>query len=277
MEQTSVEFASLDEAVKHHELTKANNDKSPRDIEAAYLVKMTKSPLFVQGSAAVDLEAPNNTEVAAIGAIVGDGNGVPRHRLELWVKEECLHFSTDCRENFWEKNKPVYDKVKRSKRTHKEQIPRFVKFWDTNAQMKDLPLLSNNPEFDYSRLTPYVKKYCDREPIRYTTDGRYRRIFDLGHVAWNLGIGDLISEASKEIVSATHFPAEDAENIYLENIITDKLLLELKRKYLLEMRKLAREQLPKIVQEIKDAREKVAQASGGWDKYIESITECDRD
>jgi hypothetical protein len=231
--------------------------------ELAFMIKSINTPLLKKYMLSLDLEASNNVDVAGIGAIVGSNDGVVHKRLQLFVREEELHFSTDCRTDFWEKDgKLSYDKVKKEKRRHKEQVQRFARFWD-NAHInlpeevneRQLGLVSDNPEFDYARLTPYLRKHCEREPVRYTTNGEYRPITDLTHVAWALGFNDIVSKAAKNIVEHNHLPASDAENIFISNIITERLIMSWKKKNLNKMRKFFKSEIGKITKELASNRE----------------------
>jgi hypothetical protein len=245
------------------------NDRTQEQNEALTVYNSLTKPILKNYIAVIDLEASSNTDVAGVGIVIGDKRGVVQQKLQLFVKEEELHFSTDCRENFWEKNPKVYGKIKRSRKKFREQIPKIVEFWDNahkyihkipsdDSQKKiserDISLVSDNPEFDYSRLNPYLKKICDREPLRYTTDEKYRPIRDLGEALHIIGVNDIVSDSVKELVEHSHLPVEDAENIFLTNVIGEKLLMEWKDEKILEIRKFFKERIGGVIEEIKKNR-----------------------
>lgn len=180
----------------------------------------------------IDIEAINNTDVTGIGMCVGNSDGITLYKKDWWITPDLSKMDKKCKAEFWDKNPGAYKAMIKYGLPEQEQIRDFVKEFDGQANEFgineiDLRQLSDNSEFDYGRLAPYIKNHCDREPLRYTTKKEYRPITDLGDGSWCLGTYSIIKSAVTEIQEHDHFPSNDAEHIFLTHIITDEVFNQL--------------------------------------------------
>lgn len=205
--------------------------------------KMENSKIFV----AIDLEAISNTKICAIGVVVGNNDGVTLEKREWWLDakvekdprcteepDKCMCSSCRCKREFWDKHPELVKHMEENKMDEEKAVKEFVQCYDTIAerfgvQEENIQLVTDNPEFDFGLLNTYVKKYCNRDPLRYTTKGRYRSIQDKADFLWDLGIGKKVDLAVGEIQEHNHFPSNDAEHNYLQHLIALETLDVIKK------------------------------------------------
>lgn len=201
---------------------------------------------------AVDIECVSHDKVNGIGLFCGDSEGNIIFKDEWWIEFTKDEVDPRCLKEFWLGCVPeVFEHAMANGKKEEDQIKSFVKEFDslhTKAGVEewDMTLISDNPEYDFGRLTNYVKKYCNREPLRYTTksnpnkykpedssqiskEGEYRSITSLDDSLWPLGIDVLISEAAYEIQAADHRPMNDAHNMYVQHLITLDIFKEIRQ------------------------------------------------
>jgi hypothetical protein len=222
----------------------------------------------------IDVEAINNTQVCAIGLVVGDSDGVVLLKKEWWIdvkvkKEDvctgeyktCPCSYCRCKREFWEAHPELTKHLDEHKEDEDLVIKDFVNTYDAIGELfgvdeKDIKLVSDNPEFDFGILSNYVKKYCGRYPLRYTTKGTYRSIKDKADTMWNLGLGEFVESNAKEIQDHNHFPSNDAENIYLSHLISMDVLEVIKEKYGKELKAISQRLCAEKISQIKKNRTK---------------------
>jgi hypothetical protein len=210
----------------------------------------------------IDVEAVSNTpDINAIGYVIGDDNGVTLFKGEWCLKlPEGVTFDPTCKTEFWDKNQGLLKHIEENAKPEEEQIKDFVKTVDSMANKfgvdeTDIKNVSDNPEFDYGGMTRYVKKHCNRHPLRYTSDGKYRSVRDLGEATWAIGIGEIIKKRADEIVIHDHYPANDAESIYINDVIAEKVLDQIKKTLGQQITEIATKAADEALEEIKAARE----------------------
>lgn len=204
----------------------------------------------------LDLEGVSNTDINGIGLCVLNRDGVVVFKKSWWmnIPDECV--DPVMKKEFWEKFPEVWKNYKENAKDIGEQIKDFQKTWDGLAKIvgaqdeKELELVSNNPEYDYARLTKYLKEHCNRDPVRYTTDGSHRSIIDIGEVSWFLGVHDVISKAASDIQEHNHNPDNDAENICLKHIFTSKFVEKVVSKYGDELKEIAKETCEQVTNSV---------------------------
>lgn len=175
--------------------------------------------------ACIDIEAISFTRVVAIGVVVGDGEGNILEKQEWWItfiKSDIAPATQD----FWDKNPELIPIMEKEGKDEETQIKSFVQFWDGIAKKygiaeKDIELVADNPEFDFARLTPYVEKYCKRDPIRYTTTKEYRPITDYLDAIWKMGLGHIIEKRANDVQVHDHRPSNDAEHNYVSHLCAE--------------------------------------------------------
>jgi len=184
---------------------------------------------------AIDLEGINNTTINGIGLAIRTADRLLLKK-EWWLAVDYNKMDPRCKIEFWDKNPKLLQYARENEKNEGDQIRDFVKFYDSIAQSlsnflkreikeEDLELVSDNPEYDFGRLSPLVEKYCKdkdgkgREPLRYTTTGKYRCITDLGDAMWELGVMPIINTATETMAKHDHFPSNDAEHIIIKHIM----------------------------------------------------------
>jgi hypothetical protein len=199
----------------------------------------------------VDTEALSEVDINAIGIHVGTKQGKTLLKRKWWIKVDASRISKRCKEEFWDKNPELWKEYEENARDEKEQILSFVECYDSLSKTfgvpeKKIELISDNPAFDYGLLTRLVEKHTNRYPLRYTTDGKYRSINDIGEVAWYIGISDIVKEGSGSIQVHDHSPDDDAENIWLSHLITSRATEKIKVELGKRIRELAQEAVTEV-------------------------------
>jgi len=206
---------------------------------------------------AIDLEAVNSVpQIVAIGLAVTDIKGkVLKKQDWMIIPEGGMLMEKRRLDEFWVKNPKIYQRVLETndlvnvdvmnydevikkyaklfnnvdQNLEEFQIKDFVRVFDGLAKefgVKDNEIIldSDNPEFDYAGITPLLKRYCNRCPIRYTPNLQYRCIRDYGDAIWNLGIYNMVKNYTSEIQEHNHFPSNDAHHIIVFNILSETVL-----------------------------------------------------
>ncbi len=229
---------------------------------------MDKRQLFV----CIDLEAITNSQICAIGLTVGDQFGIVHLKREWWIdvkiekdpkctedKESCMCSYCRCKREFWDKHPELVKHMDQEKRDEETVIKEFVECYDGIAkelgvEEKDIKLVTDNPEFDFGLLNSYVKKYCGRGPLRYTSGGQYRSIQDKSDAIWDLGLGKIVDTAVSSIQEHNHFPSNDAEHNYICHLLSVEILDQMKNRFGSEMEKITKRLCNKKMKEIKKIR-----------------------
>lgn len=222
-------------------------------------MSVTKKQKVIQ---AIDVEAITNTDINCIGWVVLDEDGCVLKKKEWCIKvHENIEMDPACKKNFWDKNQELLKYINDNAKDEGEQIRDFVENFDlfgenNGIEEVDIENASNNPEFDWGILTRYVKKYCNREPLRYTTKGKYRSIDDVGEALYGIGISDIINEKCTELIKHDHYPSNDAEHIALMHLIGSKVLSKIKSELQDKIKAIANEESQRVLEEIKNARKR---------------------
>lgn len=197
---------------------------------------MSAEPKSKKYRKAIDLEAVNNTDVTGIGLAVMDDEGVTVFKQEWWIRlTDSVVVDPMCKKYFWDKFPEVWDHMIKEGKEESEQIKDFVKTYDEvhktlGVEEDDIILVSDNPEFDFGGLRPYVRSHCNRDSLRYTSKGSYRSIRDNGEASWLLGIADIIESDCKKIQVHDHFPSNDAEHNLISDLVTGKVIDAIKER-----------------------------------------------
>ena len=179
--------------------------------------------------AVLDIEAHTNVDVTAIGLVVADNNFKVYIKKEWWFICDERKIAKSTRDEFWSKYMEVWRKGQKMERPEEEQIKDFVETIDTLGEKLgidegEIIFVSDNPEFDFGRLSPYLKHYCNREPIRYRKNGKSRPIIDYTDAMWKLGVYKHISSKVDVVKEADHFPSNDAYHNWLVHMISEEVL-----------------------------------------------------
>lgn len=186
--------------------------------------------------------------IIAIGYVVGDesGNvlekGCFKFDVEWYTVDptnplivtDYKQFEPRCVKEFW--NNPehpnmhnIINKLKDGAKPVHEEMQRFCAW--LNGLEKTyvghrIKFLSDNPSFDIAFIDYNLDKYCDRNPLRFTIENRYRAI-DCPDDMVSMLPGDRVTAALNMFMDASvvhdHYPSNDAHYIYSVFIIMKKL------------------------------------------------------
>jgi hypothetical protein len=207
----------------------------------------------------LDIEAISNTDVVGIGLVAGNDQGKTLFKKRWWIEQGEKQIEPRCKREFWDKFTGPYNDWQANGKNEEEQIQDFVATYDNlpkrlKVEEKDIELVNDNAEYDFGRLAPYVKKYCNRDPLRYTSDGSYRSINDVGDTLWSLGIYQIVDAPVTEIQAHDHFPDNDAEHNMLLDVVANRVFKRLRAELGTEIQRIAQEETNAAIVEIKTAR-----------------------
>lgn len=193
---------------------------------------------------AIDIEKTGallDDPVIAIGVVVGDASIAHVVVKRRW----CLPVPADenierkCFDEFWNdpkhpENYVVLQQIRKEVRflTEEAGIQDFYKFLKSLEVLwpgDQITFLSDNPAYDIGSLDHLIAKYLHALPLRYTLDSQYRSITDPSEQLDVLGIRDEINAAINKKFNANHnhMPDNDAEVIYLQQIIINTIMKRL--------------------------------------------------
>jgi hypothetical protein len=176
----------------------------------------------------IDIEAVSNTVVNAIGMVCANWEGKIVFEKSYYIKVLDSEIDPLCKERFWDKQPGLLEKFQNLGRSESEVIKEFVNDFDTlhsklGVSEHQIKLYSDNPEYDFGRLTPYIKRHCDRGPLRYCLDGSYRSITDLGPYLSCNGFSQIVKNSVNKLVIHNHEPQNDAKNILYRFLIAESI------------------------------------------------------
>lgn len=185
---------------------------------------MNYRPVYV----CVDREMINNEleGLSGIGLCVLDATSYRIiFKKRWWIKFDNNKMDPRCKKEFWDKNIEIYEEMISEGKDMETQIKDFVKEWDRlEKEYPNMKLVSDNPGVDFDGWSYLLWKYAEKKyPLRFTNEGKYRSITDLGDVAWYLGLSKIIESEASLIVKHTHRPDEDAENTIIQTLMMDRL------------------------------------------------------
>lgn len=187
----------------------------------------------------VDVEAINAKDLCAIGFSVADQSGNLLEQSEWWPPVYLEKMDPQCRSEFWEKNPVLFDHLKNNNKYPFKTNPRFhserseiskqiIDKWDGYEKNYNIVSIdADNPSFDLPLLDRFISPYSHRLPMRYTSNGCYRKITDYSGVISYWGLSESIRKGVSLIQPHTHFPMEDAYHTILKNILTERLLCKI--------------------------------------------------
>ena len=177
---------------------------------------------------AIDIEAVSNTNVNAIGMVAVDCKHNFVFEKSYYIKVKADEIDPLCKTRFWDQQNGLLEKFQELGKPEEEVIKEFVYDYDNlhlnlGVSQNQIKLYSDNPEYDFGRLSPYVKKHCNRDPLRYCLDGSYRKITDMGSFLNGNGYNEIVTEMVNKIVQHDHEPKNDAKHILLKFILAEKI------------------------------------------------------
>lgn len=232
------------------------------------MVEQEKKRYFL----AQDLEAVSHNNINGIGIYVGDSEGSKILKGSWWIDTDESALTPECKREFYDKNPEIWKRYEENKKPEADQIKDYVKTYDSVAELigveeVEIELLSDNPEFDFGRLSEYVKKHCGREPLRYTKkryprknekgeeleqkEGNYRCITDIGDTLWFLEVGSIVKDHIDTIQVHDHDPSNDAEAIYLTHLVGERFIKKVKEELGEKLKEIARTVSSEFVENIK--------------------------
>jgi hypothetical protein len=186
---------------------------------------------------AFDIEAGGSGyqhPVIAVGVCHGTVGDYKRKR---WcIRFNANTFEKRCVDEFWSKNQNILGIIEREAMDEDVAWKEIADFIDSlellyPASTYRIKFVSDNPAYDIARIDYmlYVKR--GRLPLRYTTEGKYRSISDPSEQVKGLPpaqravMDELVTSAkNRASVSHTHLPDDDAEVMFLEQAIIDRII-----------------------------------------------------
>jgi hypothetical protein len=208
----------------------------------------------------VDLEGVNNSTINQIGFFACDQNGVPLVKREWSIKlKDGTKFDLHKSE-FWDKYPKLLKYIEATSLPENIQIKDFVNTFDGVSKYFNFPeekitIVSNNPEYDFGQLSTYIKEHCRRDPLRYTTTGKYRSIKDIGEALRPLGIHNIVKKNASEIQTHDHSAPNDAEHICMVHLIGVEVINAIKKELGGEIERIAQRVAKEKADKIKKARQ----------------------
>jgi hypothetical protein len=106
----------------------------------------------------------------------------------------------------------------------------FIEKWINSLEIKypssenKICFLTDNASFDVASIDYCLEKYCNRSPMRYSSDGKYRSVYSADDMLSVLSKSDqsIVYELIKKDVEHDHNPVNDAHHIYLQYYYTLK-------------------------------------------------------
>jgi hypothetical protein len=181
---------------------------------------------------AIDIEKVDDyqgSSIVAFGACLGDNNGnVIVSKAWYPAMPRYSKFGTRCKTEFWDKQPGLYESFVERSLPAAVAYQSFVNWLDgLEETYPNITILSDNPTYDLGSLDNKIEKYCDRLPVRYTSDGKYRWISDWSEQASALGcygrVKEIVGLQMGERAKLTHNPEIDAESIYRCSLVTERL------------------------------------------------------
>lgn len=139
-----------------------------------------------------------------------------------------------CKIEFWDKNPEIWKKVVESQKLtdqeNKDMVQDFLNLWeglDANGKVH-VGLCADNAEYDFRMANNIVSANTNRsDSIRYSSQGGYRGITDLGDAMWLLKVGEDLKKKVDLFFPHTHNPSDDAAHVILTNYFSEKVLRRL--------------------------------------------------
>jgi hypothetical protein len=196
---------------------------------------------------AVDIEKAGSRnlehKIIAIGYTVGDvdGNVIDKGSWNFAVKwpeykvssNEIINygdFEKSCWDDFWGNRKKVSAEVIANLQTntyeYTDGMAAFCKWLNSleekyPVETNKIILLSDNPSFDLAAIDVELERHCNRQPMRYSTTGKYRDFYDPTDMLETMP-DKYLSEVAYPFVNShskhDHKPENDAEEIYFKYI-----------------------------------------------------------
>jgi len=136
-----------------------------------------------------------------------------------WWAEKGWIFDKRCYDSFWMNHLPVLDTLFRDSVPPETAISDFL---NLENKYPISTIISDNPSYDISRIDFAIERYSNREyGMHYYPTGEYRSVIDVSsaceYLPANLG---------KKIFWGmnSHFPDDDAYNIYQAHLSLQKLM-----------------------------------------------------
>jgi hypothetical protein len=156
--------------------------------------------------------------VIAVGVCYGNVYG-------YYKKRWCIEFNTNdfekkCYEEFWTKHEDILDDIRKEAVDSKSawnEIGQFLDRLSDKYPNSNIVILSDNPAFDLSRIDYELFTRLGRLGCRHI--GKYRRVMDPTEQRTFFPRKVEMKELVKKLAPHTHYPDDDAEGIFLQQII----------------------------------------------------------
>lgn len=172
--------------------------------------------------------------IVSIGYVVGDskGNLFEKKKINLLVKwPQCDlkgincygDFEPRCWDEFWSKRpSELLKALQQNALSQEEGLKQFAEFLNSlELKYESIVFLSDNASFDIAALDVNLERYAKRNPLRYSTTGKYRSLLPPDDLFETLSV-EQQNELSKKYITPfvvhDHDPSNDAEFIYRQYI-----------------------------------------------------------
>lgn len=192
---------------------------------------------------AIDIEtggdSPATNPLFAVGVCVGTTGGcVVERRTWCFGPVPWAAMSPFCEADFWSKHADVLARIQAEAKPFDAQIRDFVGWFDAFDARPVAGLVTNNPAFDLGFLDYVLLSRGARAlPLRYSNlyakIGRegFRAVRDPSQMAAGQGPAARawVAAQADARCPATHWPEDDAENIYWRWVMASRIAAELEK------------------------------------------------
>lgn len=135
-----------------------------------------------------------------------------------------VEFQKRCFDEFWTEHLDILARIEKEAIEPTAQWRAFIEFWDKFDE--NVVIVSDNPAYDIEAIDFHVWEEAKRFPIRWTADGKYRKVCDPGQQMKGLlkGTQNAIRRRADKVAPHDHWAENDAKNILAQYFITRNMI-----------------------------------------------------
>ncbi len=178
---------------------------------------------------AFDIEAGGpgfDHPIVSVGVCHGTSEKYTKARWSF--KVDVAQFEKRCYDEFWSKQGELLESLSKEAEAQESKWESILAFIDGlevmyPSETHKVVFVSDNPAYDISRIDYMLYTKFKRLPLRYTTDGKYRRISDPSEqMKFFKHRSQLNGFVREKNATHTHFPDDDAEVMFLQQVFLDE-------------------------------------------------------